>query len=163
MSIFECYSFVSLFSYVSGIFYKNVMKIRSQLLAGFFILIVIFAIDFFVNQRLSKQVLQNTAYISNSETVIRNSNILHKEIIEMQSSFRGFLLTGQEVFLKPYYEGTKSVPVLMKEQKKLLSTAEQKNKLDTISVLHTKWFDYAQSLITYKLDTLPEASRKYQE
>jgi len=139
------------------------MKIRSQLLAGFFILIVIFAIDFFVNQRLSKQVLQNTAYISNSETVIRNSNILHKEIIEMQSSFRGFLLTGQEVFLKPYYEGTKSVPVLMKEQKKLLSTAEQKNKLDTISVLHTKWFDYAQSLITYKLDTLPEASRKYQE
>ena len=54
------------------------MKIRSQLLAGFFILIVIFAIDFFVNQRLSKQVLQNTAYISNSETVIRNSNILHK-------------------------------------------------------------------------------------
>jgi signal transduction histidine kinase len=139
------------------------MKIRSQLLIGFLTLILIFAVDFFVNQKLSKQVLQNTAYISNSETVIRNSNMLHKEMIEMQSSFRGFLLTGQEVFLKPYYEGTISVPALMKEQKSLVSTLEQKEKLDSINMLHEKWLDYAKSLITYKLDTLPEANKKYQE
>lgn len=139
------------------------MKIRSQLLIGFSILILIFVLDFFVNQRLSREVLQNTAYISNSETVIRNSNMLHKEIIEMQSSFRGFLLTGQVVFLKPYYEGSSSVPSLLKQQKKMVSTIEQRNRLDTISVLHEKWYNYAQSLITYKLDTLPEASRKYQE
>lgn len=139
------------------------MKIRSQLLVGFSILILIFACDFFVNQRLSREVLQNTAYISNSETVMRNSNMLHKEIIEMQSSFRGFLLTGQEVFLKPYYEGTISVPALLKQQKGMVSTTEQGNKLDTIRVLHEKWLEYAHSLITYKLDTLPEASKKYQE
>lgn len=119
--------------------------------------------DFFVNQRLSNEVVQNTSYISNSESVIRNSNMLHKEMIEMQSSFRGFLLTGQESFLKPYYEGITSVPELMIQQKNLVSSEMQVDLLDSIFFTHRLWVDYATDLIRYKLDTFPEASRKYQE
>jgi len=138
------------------------MSIRVQLALGFFILILIFLIDFEVNQRLSNQVIKNTTYISNSETVIRNSNILHKDIIEMQSGFRGFLLTGQDVFLEPYYEGLRSVPVLLKDQLKLLSETQRK-KLMVIDSLHIEWIEYANSLISSKLDTLPEGSSKYQK
>ncbi|MCW3103552.1 MAG: histidine kinase [Bacteroidetes bacterium] len=138
------------------------MSIRVQLALGFFILILIFLIDFEVNQRLSNQVIKNTTYISNSETVIRNSNILHKDIIEMQSGFRGFLLTGQDVFLEPYYEGLRSVPVLVKDQSKLLSEGQRK-KLMLIDSLHLEWIEYANLLISSKLDTFPEASTKYQK
>jgi signal transduction histidine kinase len=119
--------------------------------------------DFFVNQRLSNEVLQNTSYISNSESVIRNSNMLHKEMIEMQSSFRGFLLTGQENFLKPYYEGLHSVPELMAQQKGLVSSETQINLLDSINLTHKLWVDYATDLINYRLDTFPESSKKYKE
>ncbi|CAN5913535.1 hypothetical protein BH11BAC7_BH11BAC7_08700 [soil metagenome] len=139
------------------------MSIRLQLFTGFFVLILIFFINYFVNQRLSNQVLINTTYISNSETVIRNSNILHKEIIEMQSGFRGFLLTGQEVFLEPYYEGMRSVPPLIKEELSLLNSSKQKEKLDSIYMLHKEWLNYTDGLITTRLDTLPEASKRYKE
>lgn len=137
------------------------MSIRFQLFAGFFILITIFIVNFFINQRLSDQIVKNTAYLNNSETVIRNSNMLHKEMIEMQSGFRGFLLTGQEVFLAPYYEGIKSVPPLLIDQRNLVSSGGQKLKLDSIDNLHREWIDYADALITTRLDTFPEASKRY--
>jgi signal transduction histidine kinase len=138
------------------------MKIRLQLLIGFLVLILVFATVFFINQRLSQEVLTNTNYLNNSETVIRNSNILHKEIIEMQSGFRGFLLTTQESFLQPYYDGLKSVPVLIEEQRGLLSNLDQQLRLDSVNELHKDWIVYADSLISSKKDTLPESTAKYQ-
>lgn len=139
------------------------MTIRFQLFTCFLILISVFVIDFFINQRLSNQVIKNTSYLNNSETVIRNSNVLHKEMIEMQSGFRGFLLTGQEVFLQPYYEGLNTVPGLLKEQKQFISSLRQSQRLDSINRLHQKWIAYANSLITTRLDTFPEASIKYRD
>lgn len=139
------------------------MTIRFRLLLGFFILILIFIIVFFFNKKLSEEVQTNTVYLSNSEIVIKNSNILHREMIEMQSGFRGFLLTNQESFLQAYYEGLKSIPPLIIEQKRLFSTSQQKVKLDSIYLLHQKWIEYADSLISTKKDTLPESNLKYQK
>jgi signal transduction histidine kinase len=139
------------------------MSIRSRLFIGFSILILIFFVDFFVNRRLSNRVVQNSTYLNNSEAVIRNSNALHKEMIEMQSGFRGFLLTGQESFLTPYYEGIHAVPAIVTEQQMLMSSLFQKEKLDSIVTLHLEWIDYANSLIQTKNDTLPEANAKYRQ
>lgn len=139
------------------------MSIRLQLFFGFSILVVIFIISFFVNQRLSNEILKNTSYINNSEAIIRNSNVMHKEMIEMQSGFRGFLLTGQGVFLQAYYDGVNTVPPIIREEYGLLSSDLQKERLDSIRVLHNNWVNYANSLISTKKDTLPEATRKYKE
>lgn len=137
------------------------MTIRLQFIIGFCLLILVFVFIFFVNQRLSKQVLTNTAYLNNSEAVIRNSNMIHKNVIEMQSAFRGFLLTEQENFLTPYYEGLKEIPSLMTSQKAMISDKYQKQTLDSISILHAEWIEYTDSLIATKKDTLPESSIKY--
>ena len=139
------------------------MTIRSKLFLGFITLILIFMVNFYVNQSLSRQVIRNTNYISNSEAVIRNSNILHKNMIDMQSGYRGYLLTGQEVFLEAYDDGLKNVPPLMQEQKGLVSSPKQKARLDSIMVLHQAWVRHASSLIDTRQDTLPEASIKYRE
>lgn len=139
------------------------MTIKKQLLIGFSIMIVIFLIDFLINQKLSKEVIRNTTYISNSESVIRNSNFLHKEMIEMQSSFRGFLLTSQESFLVPYFEGAKKIPRLVNEQRNLVSKDVQRLRLDSIYTLHQHWTTYADSLIYTKRDTLPEGNKRYRD
>jgi signal transduction histidine kinase len=139
------------------------MSIRAQLLIGFSVLTLVFLIDFIVNKRLSANIEKNTTYLNNSEAVIRNSNMLHKNIIEMQSGFRGFLLTGQEVFLSPFYEGLQTVPLIIAQQQALQSTLPQRQRLDSIVTIHLKWVKYANSLISTKLDTLPEANAKYIE
>src|SRR5688572_15396938 len=133
------------------------MSIRLKLLTGFSILILIFLLSFLVNQRMSTEVIKNSEYINRSETVIRNSNLIHKHMIDMQSGYRGFLLTGQPEFLTSYYEGLQSVPPLVKEQHRLLSSVEQNLRLDSIMALHTQWVQYANAVISTKQDTLPEA------
>ncbi|MCD6012240.1 MAG: histidine kinase [Flavipsychrobacter sp.] len=139
------------------------MTIKRTLFLGFFILIVIFIINFLIDYRLSSEVVTNSKYLSHSEDVIRNSNMLHKNMIAMQNSFRGYLLTGQESFLIPYNEGIISVPSLLKEQKKLLVAPIQMSRLDSIKLLHGHWIVYANGLINAKRDTVPEASKKYEE
>jgi CHASE3 domain sensor protein len=137
------------------------MTIRLRLLTGFLILIIIFLISFFVNQRLSTEVIRNSEYINRSETVIRNSNLIHKYMIDMQSGYRGYLLTSQEDFLSPFAEGLKSIPPLIAEQHQFTSSPEQNARLDSMMAIHAQWVQYAQSLISTKQDTLPEASAKY--
>ncbi len=139
------------------------MTIRSKLFSGFLIVISIFVIDFIANQQLSEEVVRNSQYLSNSEAVIRNSNLLHKYMIEMQSGFRGFLLTSQKSFLDSYYQGLRKVPPLLKEQRSLIDGASRNLYLDSIVELHTAWIKYSNALITTKLDTLPISSLKYQE
>lgn len=137
------------------------MTIRLKLFTGFAILILIFIVDFFVNQRFSREVIRNTDYINNSEVVIRNSNLLHKLMIDMQSGYRGYLLTGQESFLDSYYNGINSIQPLIKVQHDLVSAGIQKNRLDSIQMLHNRWIGYANALISVKADTSVEAARKY--
>jgi len=137
------------------------MTIRSKLVAGFVLLIVIFAASFFVNQRLSNEVSRNTAYLNNSEVIIRNSNILHKYILDMQSGYRGYLLTGQEAFLEPYNQAILDIPPLVRDLKNLITNPIQKQRLDSITFLHQSWIVYANALIKTKRDTLPDASERY--
>ncbi len=59
-------------------------------------------------------------FLSRSEAVIRNSNQTHKSMIEMQSAFRGYLLTEDVAFLELYYSGINKVPKMMAGQMKLV-------------------------------------------
>lgn len=139
------------------------MKIRLTLILGFVILVAIFFADFLINQRLSGEVVKNSTYLSHSESVIRNSDLLSKTVIDMQSGFRGYLLTGKESFLQIYNEGVQDVPPLLKEQRALVSSEMQVARLDSIGRLHSRWLTYANALITARRDTLPGASKKYAE
>lgn len=139
------------------------MSIRLTLFLGFLLVIAIFITNFFINQKLSQEVVTNSTYLSRSETVIRNSNLLHKYMIDMQSGFRGYLLTGQTNFLQSYDEGIREVPSLFREQASLISSYQQKSRLDSIRHLHDRWVAYAQAMITARMDTLPESNTTYQE
>lgn len=130
------------------------MKISSKLFIGFFLIILFSILGFVINFKLSSEVNTNMTFLNRSESIIRNSAKLHKNIIEMQSAFRGYLLTGAESFLQPYYEGLKEVPKLHKEQRKLLSEESQTLKLDSIDILHATWVNYANSLISAKRKTI---------
>lgn len=137
------------------------MKIRSLLLLGFLTLILVFIVVVVINKRLSEKIVTNTNYLNNSENVIRNSNRLHKEIIEMQSAFRGFLLTSQENFLSSYYTGLESVPNILAEQRSLVFSQKQGMRLDSIDLLHKEWIQYSDSLITAKRDTIETTNSIY--
>jgi signal transduction histidine kinase len=133
------------------------MKLSVQILLAFGIVILLSIADSITNYTLSRKVQLNSQFLSNSEAIIRNSNKTHKVIIDMQSSFRGFLLTDDTTFLKAYYNGTESVPVFLDEQKRLVgNNKRQLGLLNKIAQTHASWVDYSGQLIRSR-QTMPAA------
>lgn len=124
------------------------MKLSTQILVAFTMVILLSVADSYTNYMLSKKVYLNSQFLARSEEIIRNSNRTHKAIIEMQSSFRGYLLTDDQAFLDSYYKGLKKVPILINEQKlRIGNQSIQRTILDSISILHNNWLEYSKKLI----------------
>ncbi len=140
------------------------MKLSTQILLALSIVVLLALAESFTNYRLSLKVQQNTEFLSQSEAVIRNSNRIHKTMIEMQSAFRGYLVTGDTTFISPYYSGLTNVPILMDEQKELIKENKwQLSVLDTIQVFHAEWIAYAASLINAKKKASATSQETYQD
>ncbi|MFB9109380.1 ATP-binding protein [Flavobacterium gyeonganense] len=124
------------------------MKLSYQILLAFTLIILLSVADSYTNYMLSKKVQRNSQFLARSEEIIRNSNKTHKAIIEMQSAFRGYLLTNDETFLDSYFKGREILPGLIKEQQyRIGSHNKQREILDSISSLHNSWLNYSAKLI----------------
>jgi signal transduction histidine kinase len=133
------------------------MKLSYQILLAFTLIILLSVADSYTNYMLSKKVQLNSQFLARSEEIIRNSNKTHKAIIEMQSAFRGYLLTDDETFLDSYFKGTQIVPKLIKEQQlRIGDDNKQRGILDSIKNLHNSWISYSAQLI-YSREKFPNS------
>jgi len=124
------------------------MKLSIQFLLAFLLVLLLSTFDTGSNYLLSLKVERNSDFLNKSQEIIRHSTSLHKSIIDMQSSFRGYLLTNDEQFLDGYQAGIQTVPELLEDLKKLIiSNQAQTRLIDTIDRLHHEWVHYASSLI----------------
>ncbi len=123
-------------------------KISTRIILAFSLVLGLSIIDTASNYLLSLKVKENSQFLAKSQDVIRNSGRLHKAMIEMQSSFRGYLLTQDSSFLEGFKIGLNDIPGLLEEQRRLIKgNHEQIVILDSISQLHTRWVSYADQLI----------------
>ncbi|CAD0007443.1 MULTISPECIES: CHASE3 domain-containing protein [Flavobacterium] len=131
------------------------MKLSNQILLAFTLIILLSVADSYTNYLLSKKVQLNSLFLARSEEIIRNSNKTHKAIIEMQSAFRGYLLTDDKAFLNSYFKGLKNVPELIKEQQLRIGTHnKQRIILDSIRNMHNNWLEYSAQII-YSREKVP--------
>ncbi|MGV3639853.1 MAG: sensor histidine kinase [Adhaeribacter sp.] len=144
------------------------MKLSTKLFAGFVIISFIFTAVAFFNFRLSEAVLENSDFVGRSQTVVRTSAALQRNIIDMETGMRGFLLTGNEEFLQPYQEAARLIPDLLDElennistedpQKDMASTEQtQKAMIQQIRRTHARWYTtFAEKLIEQKRNSRQE-------
>lgn len=124
------------------------MKLSTRILIAFSIILLLSFVDATFNYMLSVEVKKNSAFLNKSQEIIRTSGRLSKSMIEMQSSFRGFLLTGNKDILINYYAGGGTLQSNYKKQRVLVKESMQQVRiLDSIIVLHHKWKLYADSLV----------------
>jgi signal transduction histidine kinase len=138
------------------------MKLTTKLILTFALLLVFSITDSFVNYKLSREVEQNTQWLTDSESIIRMSSRLQGYIFDMESSFRGYLLTDNQHFLDPFISGKREVDSLFMSLDSLVkSNPVQKNKLDHITKLYREWVAYADPIILAKQDTSGGSRYKY--
>ncbi|HEY9001282.1 MAG TPA: ATP-binding protein [Mucilaginibacter sp.] len=135
------------------------MKLSTQISLGFFIAISIDLADSYINYSLTQKVNTNTAFLTNSEVVIRTSSNLNRDVLDMQNALRGYLLSGDPKFLIRYDKGLKTIPVLIRQEKALIvSSPLQVSRLDSIARIHSEWLTYANQIIDAKSKAIVDQS-----
>ncbi|WP_299985193.1 ATP-binding protein [uncultured Pontibacter sp.] len=139
------------------------MKLSTKLFIGFVLISLLFTTVAIVNFRLSEDVIENMRWVTRSQIVVRNSASLQRNIIDMESGLRGYLLNGNEVFLEPYHEAKRLLTRLREDVRNYTASESQKQKLDKIIRTHDDWItQYAEPLIEMKRsDTLDVSSRAF--
>jgi signal transduction histidine kinase len=116
------------------------MKISTRIFSGFFIILLLFALVTLINIKLSEEVNTNSDWLRKSSDVIRTSNALQRNIVELENGLMNFLLTGEESSLEPYYESQRKSNELFKELEILISQEKfQMEELQKIKRLLNQW------------------------
>lgn len=129
------------------------MKISQLIFISFLFILVSFSVTTLINIRQSKDVRNNTEYLSRSTTVIRLSNRLQRNIFYMERGLRGYLLTGEKLFIQSTDSAINDNKGILKELSALVArTSPQQNYLDKIMQLHNQWIvNYANPLRQAKM------------
>jgi signal transduction histidine kinase len=125
------------------------MKISVMIFAGFTLILLFFAATTYVNYQQSQQVKENSEWVSTSQLVIRLINRYQRNVIDMQSNLRGFLLTGEDNFLRVYAAADSENVVLRGEiLQKMDPLSYQFRQMHGIDSMRQVWkSEYAQPLI----------------
>ncbi|MDQ4141205.1 MAG: CHASE3 domain-containing protein [Bacteroidota bacterium] len=128
------------------------MKLSTRIFAGFVIISFIFTSVIIINFQLTEEVLENSQWVSHSQAVVRTSSALQRHIVDMETGMRGFLLTGNEVFLEPYYAAKKQIPALFSNLKTLVKDSPvQIRQVQQIENTHNRWVKtFTEALISQK-------------
>ncbi|WP_207435589.1 sensor histidine kinase [Sabulibacter ruber] len=128
------------------------MNLSTKLFAGFVLISLLFTSVAIVNYQLSEDVIANSAFVTESQNITRTSASLHRNLIDMETGMRGYLLTGNKTFLEPYYTAAPLLPAQFDLLKKYMQDEpEQLRRVKQIEDLHKKWLnEFSELLIQEK-------------
>ncbi|WP_343730490.1 response regulator [Duganella sp.] len=87
-------------------------------------------------------------WVEHSERVIGNANQIGKEMVDMETGLRGYLLAGDESFLQPYILSKPKVAASLAGLSKMVAdNPAQLDRLRTILYQQQQWDQYAQEMI----------------
>ena len=115
------------------------MKIAYYIFISFLLILLLFAITTFINFRLSGTVNANTEYLSTSTEIIRYSGRFQRNILNMVSGLRGYLLTGERSFIESYDASNMENDSILAELTPLVTDTLQNQLLKEIKALNDEW------------------------
>jgi signal transduction histidine kinase len=125
------------------------MKISHLIFLGFLAILIMFTITTYINYNQAEKVNENSEWFANSTTIMRESNRFQRNILNMVSGLRGYLLSGENFFIQSYDSAKEENIQILKQLNALIpDTSAQKKALATLISLNDKWMmDFADPLI----------------
>jgi signal transduction histidine kinase len=128
------------------------MKISYLIFLGFFLILIMFSITTYINYKQTEKVNENSEWNAKSTTVVREGNRFQRNILNMVSGLRGYLLSGENYFLQSYDSSLKeNINILQQLLTIIPDTSAQKKALHELIGLNKQWIlDYADPLVKAK-------------
>jgi signal transduction histidine kinase len=131
------------------------LKISTKLFAGFLVISLLFVGVVFINYQLSRKVLRNARQVQASQRVFTDASTLLRNIVDMETGFRGYMLVGKEEVLEPYHQGERyllnNFSVLLSE---LPPKSAQYARIVRARQMFRDWLSYSHLLISEKREAL---------
>ena len=125
--------------------------LTTKLFAGITLLMALFAVVVIFSYRLAGQVLRNAQQVEASQHVSNEAVTLLRNIVDMETGFRGYLLIGNEQTLSSYYYGEREMVGRFSSLRDLVRDApSQITRLDKTQRLFQQWSSYSHLLIAEK-------------
>lgn len=129
------------------------MKISNFIFLGFLLILLMFSITTWINFRQAEKVNENSEFFALSTTVLRHSNRFQRNILNMVSGLRGYLISGENYFIQSYDSAAAENEGILVELSDLIpdTATFQRKTLAEIQKLNEQWLhDYAYPLIEAK-------------
>ncbi len=127
------------------------INLSTKLFGGFMLLLGLFAAVLFVNYQLAGKVVRNAQAVAASQRVSELANGLLRNIIDMETGFRGYLLMGNEQALDPYYQGERQLVGRFNDLRALVAhNPVQVDHLNRSQRLFQQWEGYTHLIIAEK-------------
>src|SRR5688572_5807096 len=118
------------------------MKISYLIFLSFIFILLLFSITTYINFRQSEEVRENSEWVNKSTTIIRNSNRFQRNILNMISGLRGYLLSGENYFIQAYDSAKTENETILKELAALNpNSADQITLLEEIRKINNEWLE----------------------
>ncbi len=128
------------------------MKISWFIFLGFLLILLLFSITTYINFRQAEDVNENSAFFARSSDMVRNTNRFQRNILNMISGLRGFLLTGENHFIQAYDSSVVENQQILEDISSIIpDDSDQKAALLEIAALNRRWVEeFAAPLILAK-------------
>lgn len=117
------------------------MKISNSILFSFLFILLLFSITTVINYTQYSKVKDNTDFLARSSTIVRESNRFQRNILNMISASRGFLLTRDSSFLETFNVTSAENKAMLGELDGLVDDVKQGEQLRLIIRFNQQWAD----------------------
>ena len=133
------------------------MPLRKQIRTGYIIAFILLMFTYLLIFRSTWTVKREYDWVTNSYKAENKIGELKNSVVEAETSVRGYYITRDQTFLKPYNESQENIPGIYNELKTLeAENPKQLAKLDTIKQL----IDHRLSLIKKNLTAFQQAGEQ---
>lgn len=127
------------------------ITLKAKLFAGFVLLLALFAVVVLVYYQLAGQVLRNARQVEASQRVSNQAVTLLRNVVDMETGFRGYMLVGNEQTLDVYYQGEREMIGKFADLRTTVTAAPSQVALvDQTQRLFQQWTSYSHLLIAEK-------------
>jgi signal transduction histidine kinase len=125
------------------------MKISYAILFGFLMILLLFAATTYINYKQSEKINENHELLARSSVILKQSNRFQRNVLNMVSGLRGYLLTNEAFFIQSYDSAMIENDEILNELSMLIAdSVQQKNLLEDILELNEYWiYEFALPLI----------------
>lgn len=118
-------------------------SIHAKIITGYVIILVCLVLSLLVVMNRMTALQQEVELISQHDIEIHDlANQIQKNVLEMETGMRGYVLTGQEEYLEPYHLGNRSwLDNYNKLHSLLADNGNQQRNLEEIKPLIQSWVD----------------------